>query len=276
MPTVDELHNTRALSVGDGAATLRKSYIFQGYTTERSVIDAFGTVVSASDGGTTNVPYIRVRHSQVDSSGWPFLFCYKFDLVKLPGQNDTWRVDYDFRSIQPPPVTANNNSASQGPEEVGFEEMTGRVTGGFDLVYRVGALINDGSGNEGDIGGSPVDVAGQPTSVFRAKYEIQISRTSYQQFSREIGTYGAEVGTRNARPIFGLETGYLLYKGATIQRVSHNSYRVTHAWQYDSMAHLIQAPKYTADGGLALDTNGNCKTVYAIQPFPLGNSAIFV
>ena len=275
MGNVKELHNTRALSVGEGAATLRKSYMFQGYTDERSVTEVFGQTVVNDDSTTTVVPFVRGRHSQFDPDGWPFLFCYKFDLVKMPGSNDTWRVDYEFRSIQPPPLTTNNNSVSQGPEEVGFEELTGRVTGSFDNVYRVGFVVADGASIESDIGGKGVDVAGTPTSTFRSKYEIQLSKTSFQQFDREIASYGAQVGTRTSRELFGIDAGFLLYQGANVQRITHNSYRVSHTWLFDEFAHLIQAPLYTANGGLPLNDEGRAETVYAVQPFDLGDSHLF-
>tara|TARA_R110000824_G_scaffold1991_1_gene9694 strand:- start:6758 stop:7591 length:834 start_codon:yes stop_codon:yes gene_type:complete len=275
MASVKESLNTRSLSVGDGAASLRKSYVFEGYANERAVLNTFGTVVVNPDLSTTAVPYVRCRHTQVDTHGWSFLFCHQFELAKQPGTSDLWRCDFDFRSIQPAPLTSNKNSASQGPEEIGFEELSGRCTGGFDLLYRANPAIFDGTGKDGDIGGTPVDVAGQPTSVFRSKYEIALSRTSYQQFSREISDYGSQVGTRTSREIFGIPGGFLLYRGANIVRITHNSYRVSHTWAFDEFAHIIQTPEYTADGNCPLDENGKVLTVFGVQPFPEGGSHSF-
>ena len=269
MPAVNELEQTRSLTVSDGKVNLRKSYVFTDYATERACVDVFGTTV-----GSTNVPFIRCRHSQIDSGGWPQLFCYQYDLSRVAGSKDTWRVDFDFRTIQPAPVTQNNNSVSQGPDEIGFEEMTGRVSASFENMYRANCLAVEFP-NEGDCGGKPVDVLGQPTSVLRKKYEIQMNRTSYQPFERDMGSFGSEVGTRTSAEIFGLPSGSCLYMGATITRVEHNAYRITHTWMYDQYFHTIQVPKYDQTGLLELDSNGCAKTVYQVQPFNTGRSAEF-
>lgn len=274
MGQITEADASRQLSVGDGAASLRKIYHFQGFANERAVLDTFGTNYQNDDLTQISVPYIRVRHSAVDPDGWPFLFCHSMDLQRVAGSSQLWTVAYDFRSIQPPPLTSNSNSATQGPEEIGFEELTARLTGNFDLMYRVDLLPKEET-SEGDIGGRSVDVGGQPTSVFRPKYEIQMSKTSYQQFDRELQLYGGEVGKRTNKVIFGLESGSLLYKGAAIQRVTHNSYRVTHTWAYDRFFHVVQRPGYNAEGHLELDSDGTCKTVYQVQPFPTGASHRF-
>ena len=269
MPEVKELQNTRNLTVSDGKVNLRKSYVFTGYSDEKSCVDVFGTTV-----GSTNVPFIRCRHSQVDSNGWPQLFCYQYDLSRVSGSSDAWRVDFDFRSIQPAPATNNSNSIAQGPDEIGFEEMTGRVSANFENMYRANCLAVEYP-NEGDCGGTPIDVAGQPTSVLRKKYEIQMNKTSYQPFSREMGSFGSEVGTRTASEIFGLPAGSCLYMGATITRIDHNAYRISHTWQYDQFFHTIQVPQYDQTGLLELDENGCAKTVYLVQPFNTGRSAEF-
>jgi hypothetical protein len=270
MPTVEELESTRNLTVGDGKVNLRKSYVFTGYADERSCVDVFGTTV-----GSTNVPFIRCRHSQVDSNGWPQLFCFQYDLSRIVGSTSSWRVDFDFRSIQPAPATTNSNSIAQGPDEVGFDEMTGKVSASFENMYRANILPVENPADGADCGGTPVDVLGQPTSVLRKKYEIQMNKTSYQPFERDMGLFGAEVGTRTGAGIFGLPSGSCLYMGATITRIDHNAYRISHTWLYDQFFHTIQVPKYDPSGLLELDDKGCAKTVYLVQPFNTGRSADF-
>tara|TARA_R100001510_G_scaffold57782_1_gene67738 strand:+ start:6813 stop:7649 length:837 start_codon:yes stop_codon:yes gene_type:complete len=275
MTTVRELDASRSISVGEGKANLRKSYYFSGYNDEKSVIDTFGRTVVNDDSTTTFVPFIGSKHTDADPNGFSILICYRFDLNKQPGATDLWQVDFEYRSLQRPAASpGETTSVSTGPEAIGFEEQTARLTGNFDLMYRADTLPSDET-TEDDIGGRSVDVGGQPTSVFRPKYEIQLAKTSTQQFSREIARYGEEVGTRNSRSVFGLKKGTLLYKGADITRITHGSYRVVHTWSYDSLFHVVQVPEYTADGQLPLNKEGRAKKVYQVQPFPLGSSHIF-
>ena len=268
-----EHNDGRQLSVGDGKVNYRKVYILSEYTAELDIIADLGKSVSDGAGGLTALPYIGQAHPVMRA-----LFAWTYNLTKIPASSDMWRIEFEYRTVAPssPRAAPNTGGLTRGPDEVGFEEITANLTGSFALMYRADPAEDNPNGTDFDIGGDPIDVAGNPTSVMRQQYEITVARTSTKQFDTNLSKYGEEVGTSGSSSIFGLEGGKMLYKGAQIQRVETQVYRVVHTWLYDNFAHLIQVPKYEADGTCQKTTTGNVKHVYHKQPFKKGQSHKFL
>ena len=273
MTTAIEHNDGRQLSVGDGKVQYRKVFILTGYTAELDIIADFGKAPSDGNGGTTPLPYVGQTHPEMRA-----LYAWSYNLAKMPGTTDMWRIEWEYRTVSPasPRAAPNTGGLTRGPNEVGFEEITGSLTGSFALMYRADPANDDPAGTDFDIGGQSLDVAGSPTSVMRAQYQITVARTSTSQFDDNVTRFGSAVGTRADSDILGIEGGRMLYKGAQIQRVETQVYRVVHTWLYDKFAHLIQVPKYEADGTCKKKPDGTVEHVYHKQPFPLGTSHKFL
>ena len=271
--TIIEHNDGRELQVGDGKVNYRQVYILSEFDAELDIVAVLGKNVSDGHGGTTAMPFIGQQHPILKS-----LYAWTYNLVRIPGASDMWRMEWEFRSVSPGVRRASPNTGglTRGPSEIGFQEITANLTGSFALMYRADPVRDHPDGTDFDIGGDPLDVAGVPTSVMRPQYEITVARTSTKQFDDNLAKYGEEVGTRSTQNIFGLDGEYVLYKGAQIQRVETQVYRVVHTWVYDAFAHLIQVPKYNADGVSPKDEDGYTKHVYHKQPFRLGNSHKFL
>lgn len=268
MGTLIEHIDGASLSVNDGVAELKRVFVLTGYTSELQVIRDLGTSVTVTTNSLSSaiLPKIGDIHPTIKS-----LYAAAYNLQKVPKTPDSWKIDFTYRFNKP---VNFNTEISAGPDALGFKETTARVTGKFDLCYRADPNFSDGIPGE-DIGGQGVDVNGQPTSIMRSQYEIQFNETVNSNIGSVLKSYGEEVGTVCSGTVFGLKGAQVLYKGAAITRIAQNAYRLTHSYLYDQWYHTIQTPKFTTDGQVVLDENGNTATVLAVQPFPVGNAGSF-
>tara|TARA_Y100001937_G_scaffold21640_1_gene30546 strand:+ start:9242 stop:10075 length:834 start_codon:yes stop_codon:yes gene_type:complete len=268
-----ETQDSRQVQVGDGKATISRTWKMWGFPNEQSAIRGFNASYPPGPGlsGSTFVPRIGSAHPH-----FTFMKVHRYNLTQMPGTNDAWVVQFEYRNIpvqtRSPPTPTGLPS---GPDAISFEEITGTVSGSFIMAYRSNpsppALGRFGEG-EGDIGGVPCDAGGQPTSQMRYQYEITKSIVTEQNFESQLGQFGSFVGTRGSG--FGLPDGSLLYRGASIQRIEANKYRVQHTYLYDSNSHCLQVPRYNKDGQFDLDEDGHVDMVYWKQPFPDANGTL--
>ena len=270
MPAVTEIADGRRISFSEGAVEAERTFILEGYTGESDVIyNGFGST-TAQIGNALNlieVPKIGDGHPQFRN----ILFCYSYDLTQLPGESQKWRSTFRYRRTPRIANQFDNNAVGTGPALVGFEEISGRVSGSFVEQYRT-----DPNGGEGDIGGEPVDRAGVPTSVMRQQMEITLGRTMTGE-AFEIGDFVEYAGTLTKFQLFGMAAGSLVYRGANIQRIETNKFTVQHTWLYDSESHLIQTPEYTSAGTPKLgeqgsEYEGKAYPVLYKQPYREGDS----
>ncbi len=271
-----ELIDTGQVSVGDGKVSIRRAFVMWPYPSEAAAIRALRNTYPSGVGTTATVtlPYIGARHPD-----WSFMRAHSYNMVRHAGSgNDhAWRVEFEYRNVPnvgssggvPPTPTG----LPSGPDAISFEEMTGKVTGSFILAYRANPIEPSGilfGPAAGDIGGTPCDAGGQPTSQMRYQFEITKSIVTEQNFENQLGAYGGSVGFRGTG--FGLASGSLLYRGASITRIEANKYRVQHTYLFDQHKHALQVPKYDKDGQFDLDEDGHADTVYWKQPFPEGGN----
>jgi len=262
-----ETNDGRQVSVGDGKAIIRRSYKVWGFTAEQDVIRGMNASYphgpDASD--TTYLPRIASRHEF-----YTFMSVHSYNLQKMPGTTNAWIVEYEYRNVavqtrQP----ATPTGLPSGPDAVSYEELTGKVSGSFILAYRANPqapTLNFFGEQVGDIGGDPIDAGGQPTSLMRYQFEITKSVVTTQNFDDQLGSYANFVGRRGGG--FGCADGSLLYRGASIQRIEANKFRVQHTYLFDQNYHALQVPRYDKDGNFDLDEDGHVDIVYWKQPFP--------
>ena len=277
MASAIEIVDGRSVSFNEGAVEATASFILEGYANEFLVIrNGFGSsVTKIASGGlsTVDIPKIGSPHPLYPA----LLFCYAYDLTSLPGESDKWRVQFRYRRTPAQTSQAQINPVGEiigtGPADIGFQELSARVSGTFVEAYRADVDLTGAGNNPGDIGGTPVDRAGVPTSVMRQQMEISMSETMSEFDPSDFVGY---VGTRTKFRLFGVDSGYLVYRGANIQRIETNKFSVQHTWLYDSDYHLVQEPVYTIAGAPMLGTDGEFKgkasQVYHRQPFPQGDS----
>jgi len=264
---VIETNDGRQVQVADGKAIIRRSFKAWGFPAEQNVIRGMNASYPDSPGSstTTFLPRIGSRHEF-----YTFLVVHSYNLTKAPGTTDAWSIEYEYRNVEfqtrNPPTPSGLTS---GPDSINYEELTGKVTGSFILAYRANPqppTLNFFGEQVGDIGGEPIDAGGQPTSQMRYQYEITKSVVSAQQFDDQLGSYAAFVGKRGGG--FGCADGTLLYRGASIQRIEANKFRVQHTYLFDPSYHALQVPRYDKDGTFDLDEDGHVDIVYWKQPFP--------
>jgi hypothetical protein len=126
---------------------------------------------------------------------------------------------------------------------------------------------NQASGTIIDIGGNPVDSAGEPTSIVRILGSVVIGYTitGYPDYSTLLEMAGA----RNNQPFLGAQIGQILFKHCTSRRVGVNTYQLTYTFAHDDWFHLVQVPKRNTDGIIEVTdgTPAYATTVYWKQPF---------
>lgn len=266
-----ELTDGTRMSVGDGSIDATRSFFFDGYADELTVIrNGFGSSVTGVGGGTVVVPKLRDKHPLFQQ-----LYAYKYDLTKESGGSDQWRATFYYRRYEP--LTRTDSAGlTLGPETVNFSDVSARCTGSFVDVYRANvSMPSNGEPTDGDIGGTPVDAGGVPTSIMRTQYELTVNVTKN---GNELTGFSESVGKRCRTDVVGLEGAAVVYLGAQIQRIGTNLFSVSHTYLFDSQYHLIQAPDYLPDGQPDLGTDpdvpsqlGHFKTVRHVQPFDLGD-----
>jgi hypothetical protein len=131
------------------------------------------------------------------------------------------------------------------------------------------------SGISGDIGGTPIDIAGKPVSlsIFQQTVDVRSPFANQPDFDR-IRTL---TNQRNDSVWMGFPRGVLLYLGAQATASSGNIWTTTHKFAADPIYHARQIARRDSDGKvLQKKFEGveytQAKEVYWVQKFPkLGN-----
>jgi hypothetical protein len=153
-------------------------------------------------------------------------------------------------------------------------------------VYRVGGTIPQGGNPSGspDIGGTAIDILGTPTSIAVVRSTVTVNMTGTVDLGAP-GNYIAGIqgliGTRNNALFLGAAPGNLLYKGASVNKISGSGAQtlvsVQHTFDYDDEAHLVQVAESTdlRPSGVQLGKDVgvsayslNAYKVAFVQPFP--------
>lgn len=197
------------------------------------------------------------------------------DRIELvDGSLKIWQVTWNYKNIT---VVITG----PGPEEIGYVEFNLLQRREFDEVWRDESEAeftsfptggNVSNTNIINIGGTPVDVSGEPGTRLRLQQALEISEVvSMQDFSALSNMYSTFVGTRNSAPFYGGATGKVLYESANSRRIDIGLVSVSHRFVWDEWYHLKQVPARGPDGIVGPLFPGPPHSVMAVywrQPFP--------
>ena len=263
MPDWIEQLESRSITSSGGRGTGTRTFIASGYSTVKSVFDAFGR--------TTDVDGLIVPAKGNSHPEFKGLIAKDFSVKKVSGQTNVWEVEWSYEMITQSYTSAPSFPIEELPNEVGYTELSSEIRAEFVLAFREGANMpqdgdpdNNGNDPEQDIGGSKVDAGGNPTSVIRRIQELTFTETvNVPAFA----TYSGFRFKRNSKPFQGAATGSVLYRGASVRRTGVNVFVVSHSFVQDEDFHLQQQPVVDQDGRPVPDADGHAEKVYHIQPF---------
>lgn len=199
------------------------------------------------------------------------------DIRRREGHTDTYVVTWTYTQAPISPLQAKE------PNDVGYVEFSADVRGEFVDAWRaispttmatlVGGTYANGTpatSFDDDIGGTAIDVAGEPKSVLVRQAEVEFGVT--QEDVPSLGWQAAFVGRRNNVEFNGAAVGKVLFLGASVNRIAARKYRIGYRFLVDEWYHMRQAPFVNPDGSVALGAyvnNGiHAGGVYFVQPYP--------
>lgn len=209
----------------------------------------------------------------------PNLQARDYRLSRVDGHRDLWLVEWEY-------AEASLISASipdLQPGETGYVEVTARITANFVDAWRslttteLADLTKSGGkyafgGNNAlrlDIGGAPIDVAGEPTQQVVRQIEVQV--TEVQSGIPNLTSYLPFIWSRNNVAFMGAPVGQLLYVGANVTRIDVAKFQWQHTFVLDRWWHMRQQPAKWPDGKVPTMGPIGAKVaeqVFFVQPFP--------
>lgn len=261
MPEWIEQLESRSISSSGGRGSGSRTFIASGYSTAKTIFEAFGKTV-----GTLRVPKKGDSHPEFRG-----LVAKDFSIDKVAGHSDLWTVEWSYEMVTSSFTASPTEPVETLPNEVGYVELSSEIRAEFVLGYRQGAsLPTEGDPNnlpdpEQDIGGSPIDAGGNPTSLIRRIQELTLTETVNQP---DFSAYGDLRFKRNSAEFEGGGVGKVMYRGASVRRTGVNVYVVSHSFVLDEQYHLVQQPIVDQEGKPVPDVDGHAAHVYVIQPFP--------
>jgi hypothetical protein len=247
------------------------------------VFDVIFTEADADSGRARDDVAIRQVATEVGPLGHPHpfmstAFAETFNCRRADQSRTVFRVTITYKGNQfdgPPDDPAEGQTFSMSSTVVAKD------------VYRVGADVPSGGNPDSsapDIGGTAIDILGTPTSIAVVRSTVTVNMTGTVDLGAP-GNYIAGIqgliGTRNKGSFLGAAEGNLLYKGASVNKISGSGAQtlvsVQHTFDYDSEAHLVQVAESTdlrpsgvqlgKDVGVSAFKLNAYKVAY-VQPFP--------
>ena len=139
-------------------------------------------------------------------------------------------------------------------------------------AWRSGAAVaaNLDAPGDGDIGGTKVDVGGEPISAIQSQQTLSV--TNVTSASPDMAIIRGLVGKRNNALWLGAAVGYVVFRGASARRIALERWETSYEFVFDSSAHLRQAVGRDVDGKPILDAAvanvTHATLVMWRQPFP--------
>lgn len=204
--------------------------------------------------------------------GEPDLFASSFKVGHVADSGKTWKVEFSYST-----APLGGIGGPQIPTEIGYLQISVDYGAAFRDFYRADANLQGGTPTGQDIGGSPIDSAGEPVSVLIPQQRIIIDETvSGTELLTQSGYIRAYVGSRNELTFYGSAPGKLLYEGCSAKRIGVNLWSLSHRFQYDYAYHMVQQPRKNGNREVELENYGNgflsAGFVRWVQPYPdLGN-----
>lgn len=193
------------------------------------------------------------------------LYLTAYTIEHIPDSSKTWKIVFQYETGDPTGISP--------PSEPGYLQVSIEYQVVPKDVYRTGGNKQNGTPNDQDIGGVPVDSGGVPTTIFVPLHTLILEETvSSVSLPSRSENIRFNAGTRNSASFYGASTGTLLYEGASARRIGVATYSLVHRFSYDPDYHMIQVPKRNGSGKVDLEVTAS-KGSYAgwvrfIQPFP--------
>lgn len=196
------------------------------------------------------------------------MYAKSYSLRPEAESRNVWILDFTYENSEP---------LEKQPQEIGYTQFSVNWSVEFRDIYRVnpGMNIPQYGSPAGDafVGGTSVDVAGEPMSVLHYLGAIEFSETvSLATLPDRSQLIRAARGKRNLTEFQGAPIGQVLYKGASANRIGVDRVSLTHTFAQDAHYHMIQVADKDADGKVQLIQIPTGEFVaYACrwrQPFP--------
>ena len=259
MASFHEAIESRSIATSGGRGAGSRKFILSGYANVADAYNIFGTTDGTS--GAT-LPRIGDQHPEL-----PGLIAKDFNLKRIAGHTDLWELTWSYEVISRGFINAPQQPAPDTlPNEISYVEISAEIRAEFFLAWRKGAGVS-GDGNptpNTDIGGTPIDAAGNPTSLQRNIQELTVTETVNVP---DLAAYRRTRFTRNSSVFFGSPVGTLLYRGASIRRTGVDVYQVAHSFVEDEFMHLQQQPFIESPDMTPKLLNGHAQFVFYVQPF---------
>lgn len=218
-----------------------------------------------------SVPQVRTRlpAGVYGSSPWLKTFvCRSVDATMVRESPYTWNVVCRFSTLQ-----VNDQGV-----HVAITRQSGTRQAN---IYRINPTIpSNGTvswpGSVIDIGGTKVDVAGNPVTYEIPQMQISVE-VLWDRTAQNGGTVGepptslftSYIGTRNSAAFLGCDIGTLVYRGFTVSP-QYEYYRIQHQWLWDQQFHLEQIALPMPDGAPVCESITSIAGVDVLQCSKVG------
>lgn len=255
--TVHELQETRSLSQTSGKVTAsRKFAVYDDASaiTEPATIRALFGAGSLPDVGDL-------------FPGETDIYAVSYNINHIPDSRNLWEVSFSYENTEPGTIQ---------PQEPGYVEFSVDFSSEFRDTYRANPVTGSaplGQPNNNDVGGVPIDSAGEPVSGLVDFATVTIGETVLAStIQSRLVTIASLTGKRNNGVFQGFAAGTLVYQGASANRIAVDKYSVTHRFSYDERFHMQQMPERDQNREvICIRDNASilrAKTVRWVQPFP--------
>ena len=264
MPITERLQGTRSGSIDPiGARTLTRVFDVIGYGTLKEALTGMDSLVVPNQ-ATYDVGRVfdHDTNQMVDAVA---TYYGQKSWTRPEGDKDHWIITLTYSTAP--------SASGGGDTDPVLITTQGDTSVGIKSIYRknpTGDVDNPDTAN--DIGGTPVDAAGTPTSV--VSVERRFSTTEKQQNFPYLNAYSGLVGKRNSDSYEGGSIGEILYLGFSWNYETETGlWAITHQFAVDrSYHHAEQIARTDPQGVVVTEQTGADNFWYAkhvawVQPF---------
>lgn len=267
--TYEVFEKSRSLSVTSESRELRRSFIVKQVLPDDDTTPEYPVDFT----GIFNATGMEYNQELPDEPGL-YLTTYNVN------SSDEGTFQWDVEAVYKPDQVINDGGGETGGQ---FDQINSDIEVTFLDTWRVGPFDNtkpataeDGAiSDSDDIGGEPVDVAGEPVTRSVTTQSTEITRRFSYFPSFELVVARVLAGKRNSDSFLGVPPEFMLFEGANLSREGSNTYTMRYRFTYDPVKHQRQVPKRHANGdvvteevGVGISKSTVAKTVIWRQPFP--------
>jgi hypothetical protein len=193
------------------------------------------------------VPGVRTRSPVAGSNSFlKTLVCRGVDSVPVRDQIYTWAVTCRFSTFQIADGYHVQVTRQAQTRQANVWRINPTIPSNGDVTWPTGVV---------DIGGTKVDVAGNPVAYEVPQIQISLEELWDRTGQNAVNAVGepptslfaSYIGTRNSAAFLGCDIGTLVYRGFTVSP-QYEYYRIQHQWLWDQQYHLEQIAMPMPDG----------------------------